>query len=127
MYHIIDEIPFDFFKMFMHYLSEAISQTKMNIPYRMALTKIFIESGLRILPDEPKEVMKHTDFYTTGTLTRMDFRKEEEKWIKKLSMLLFHQALFLLLLEHQLHHHHGHPSLHFLDHHHLHQLTLRPF
>ena len=33
MYHIIDEIPFDFFKIFISYISEAISQNKMNIPY----------------------------------------------------------------------------------------------
>ena len=58
MYHIIDEIPFDFSKMFMNYLSEAINQTKMNVPYGMKFTKIFIESGVRISLDEPKEVLK---------------------------------------------------------------------
>ena len=85
MYHIIDEIPVDFPKMFMHYLSEAINQTKMNVPYRMTFTKIFIKSGVRILPDEPKEVLKHADFYTTRTLTRMGFRKEKGKWIRKIT------------------------------------------
>ena len=68
----------------MHYLSEAISQTKMNIPYEMAPTKIFIESGVRIFLDEPKEVLKHAYFYTTSTLTRMGFRKEEGKWTRKI-------------------------------------------
>ena len=84
MYDIIDEISFDFSKMFMNYLSEAISQTKMNVPYGMAFTKIFIESGVRILLDEPKKVLKYVDFYTLGTLTRMGFKKEEEKWIRKI-------------------------------------------
>ena len=68
MYCIIDEIPFDFPKMFMNYLSEALSQTKMNVPYGMAFTKIFVQSGMRILPDEPKKVLKHANFYTFGTL-----------------------------------------------------------
>ena len=84
MYDIIDEISFDFSKMFMNYLSEAISQTKMNVPYGMAFTKIFIESGVRIFLDEPKEVLKYADFYTISTLTRMGFRKEERKLTKKI-------------------------------------------
>ena len=41
-------------------------------------------------------------------------------------ILLLQMFLLLLLLDNQLHHHLGHPSLHFLDHHHLHQLILRP-
>ena len=73
MYHIIDEISFDFSKIFMHYLNEAITQIKMSLPYGMALTKIFLESGINILPDKPKETLKHTDFYTLGTLTKMGF------------------------------------------------------
>ena len=70
--------------MFIAYLSEAISQTKMNVPYRMAFTKIFRKCGVRILSTEPKEVLKHVDFYTLGTLTRMNFKKEEEKWRRKI-------------------------------------------
>ena len=84
MYHVIDKIPFDFLKMLMHYLTEAINQTKMNLPYGMALTKIFLESGVSIPLDEPKEVLKHIDFYTIGTLTRMGFQKEAEKWTRKI-------------------------------------------
>ena len=84
MYHFIDEISFDFFKMFITYLSEAISQTKINVPYGMAFTKIFRESGVRIPLDKPKEVLKHANFYTHGTLTRMSFKKEEGKWTRKI-------------------------------------------
>ena len=85
MYHIIDEILFDLSKMFMHYLNEATTQAKMNLPYGMVLTKIFFESDVNILLDEPKETLKHIDFYTLGTLTRMDFQKEEEKWTRKIT------------------------------------------
>ena len=84
MYHIIDEISFDFSKMFISYISEAISQTKMNIPYGMAFTKIFRECGVRIPSNEPKDVLKDTDFYTLGTLTRMSYKKEEGKWTRKI-------------------------------------------
>ena len=84
MYHIIDEILFDFPKMFITYIGEVISQTKMNVPYGMAFTKIFREYGVRISNNEPKDVLKHTDFYTLGTLTRMSYKKEEEKWTRKL-------------------------------------------
>ena len=62
MYHIIDEIPFDFLKMLIAYIGEAMSQTKMNVPYGMAFTKIFGECGVRIPTNEPKDVLKHTDF-----------------------------------------------------------------
>ena len=51
----------------------------------MAFTKIFLESGVRISPDEPKEVLKHADFYSTGTLTRMGFKKEDGRWTRKIS------------------------------------------
>ena len=79
MYHIIDEILFDFPKMFISYISEAISQIKMNISYGMAFTKIFRVCGVRILSNEPKDVLKHIDFYTHETLTRMSYKKEEGK------------------------------------------------
>ena len=52
----------------------------------MALTKIFLESGVNIPPDEPKEVLKYTNFYTLGTLTRMGFQKEDKKWIRKITI-----------------------------------------
>ena len=84
MYHIIDGLPFDFPKMFMHYLKEASHQAKMNLPYGMALTKIFLESGVLIPSDEPKEVLKHVDFYTLGTLSRMGFKKEDGRWTRKI-------------------------------------------
>ena len=76
MYHILDEIPFDIPKMFISYISEAIRKTKINIPYRIAFTKIFRECDVRISWNEPKDVFKHTDFYTLGTLTRMSYKKE---------------------------------------------------
>ena len=79
MYHIIDGIPFHFPKMLMNYLSEAINQTKMNVPYGMAFTKKILESNVRIPPDESKEILKHVDFYTIGTLTRIGFRKKAKK------------------------------------------------
>ena len=50
----------------------------------MAFTKIFLESGVRIPPDEPKEVFKHADFYTIETLTRMGFEKDS-RWIRKIT------------------------------------------
>ena len=56
----------------------------MNIPYGMAFIKIFRDSGVRIPTDEPKDILKHTDFYTLGTLTRMSYKKEEGKWTRKL-------------------------------------------
>ena len=37
-----------------------------------------------ILTNEPRDVLKHTNFYTLGTLTRMSYKKEEEKWTRKL-------------------------------------------
>ena len=50
----------------------------------MAFTKIFRECSVKIPNHEPKDVLKHIDFYTFGTLTRMSYKKEEEKWTKKL-------------------------------------------
>ena len=93
MYHIIDEIPFDFPKMFLTYLSEAISQTKMNVSYGMAFTKIFRKSGVRISSYEPKKVLKHADFYTLGTLTRMSFKKEERIWTRKVGFDPHHSTI----------------------------------
>ena len=52
IYHIIDEIPFDFPKMLIAYIDEVMIQTKMNIPYGMAFTKIFRECGVKILANE---------------------------------------------------------------------------
>ena len=51
----------------------------MNVPYGMAFTKKILESSVRIPPDESKEILKHVDFYTIGTLTRMGFRKKAKK------------------------------------------------
>ena len=50
----------------------------------MAFIKIFREYGVRISNNESKDVLKHTDFYILGTLTRMSYKKEEEKWTRKL-------------------------------------------
>ena len=83
MYHIIDGLPFDFSKMFMYYLKDATHQAKMNLPYGMASIKIFLESGVNIPSEEPKKVLKHNDFYTLGTLSRMGFKKEDGRWTRK--------------------------------------------
>ena len=72
-------------KMLMHYLKDATHQAKMNLPYGMALTKIFLDSGINIFLGEPKQVLKHTDFYIVGTLSRMGFKKEDEKWTRKIT------------------------------------------
>ena len=84
MYHIIDKIPFDFLKLFVTYVGEAINQSKMNMPYGMTFTKIFRECGVRILNNEPKDVLRNIDLYTIRTLSRMSFKKKEEKWMRKI-------------------------------------------
>ena len=72
------------FRGVIHYLKDASHQAKTNIPYGMALTKIFLESGVHIPSEEPKEVLKHTDYYTIGTLSRMGFKKEDGRWTRKI-------------------------------------------
>ena len=50
----------------------------------MAFTKMFRKCGVRISTNELKDVLKYTDFYTLGTLTKMSYKKEEGKWIRKI-------------------------------------------
>ena len=84
IYHVLETIPFNMVSMMVTYIGEAISQTKMNISYRMAFTKIFRKYGIRISNNEPKDVLKHSDFYTLGILARMSYKKEERKWTRKI-------------------------------------------
>lgn len=77
---ILNGYPLNLLGMMISYMGEASSRKKFSLPYDMVLTLIFREQGVEILENEPKRLLRQTDYCNEHTLRQMGYRKIDGVW-----------------------------------------------
>ena len=81
MHHIVSETPLNLPFLMMDAMREALNRSKAPLPYGMALTIIFRESGVSF-KEEVVCRLSYTDTYNNHSLRRMGFVRVDGRWVK---------------------------------------------
>ena len=77
MHCILEEYPLNLSKLIISHMIGGSTKTNACLPYDMVLTLLFQEFKVPILEEEPKRLLHHTDVYSTQSLIRMGFQKNQ--------------------------------------------------